>query len=366
MEAELKVARQRLSVLELAQALGNVKEACRRRGMDRTSFYEWRKRFETQGLEGLKDLPPIHKTHPQTTPPEVVERIKALALKHPAKGCGYVSGLLALEGIKLSQVTVQEILARHDLGTKRDRWLALERQHQAEGIELSAEQERYLEKLNPSFAERHVESSAPGELLSADTFTVGSIKGIGRIYMHVVVDTYGSMAFGMLHTTKQPEAAVSVMHNDALPFYKARKLGVKAVLTDNGREFCGTDTHPYEMYLELNGIDHRRTRIRTPRTNGFVERFNRTVKDEFFASAFRAKMYANVAGLQHDLDAWMQHYNYNRPHLGYRNQGRRPIDTVEEYIKKTTEGEGVATPSPSVTSANTAPRTRGKSVRKEG
>jgi transposase InsO family protein len=329
MDAETKVARQRLSVLELAEKLGNATEACRRRGMDRTSFYEWRKRFEVQGLEGLKDLPPIHKTHPQTTPPETVERIKALALKHPAKGCAYLSGLLAREGINVSNVTVQEILNRHDLGSKRERWLALEQQHYESGLELSEEQVKHIEKHNPCFAERQVKSSAPGELLSADTFTVGSIKGIGRIVMHAVVDTYGSMAFGILHTGKQPEASVSVIHNDVLPFYKEHGLPVKAVLTDNGREFCGTPAHPYELYLDLASIEHRRTKVRTPRTNGFVERFNRTVKDEFFATAFRSKLYISIDQLQADLDEWLLHYNYTRPHLGYRNHGRCPIETVE-------------------------------------
>ena len=98
MDAVTKVAKQRLSVLQLAEKLGNAAEACRKRGMDRTSFYEWKRRFQTQGFEGLKDLPPVHKSHPQTTAPEVVERIKALALEHPAYGCNRIEAMLALEG----------------------------------------------------------------------------------------------------------------------------------------------------------------------------------------------------------------------------------------------------------------------------
>ena len=86
-DAGTKLAQSRLSVLALTKELGNVAEACRQRGLDRTSFYEWKRRFQTQGFEGLKDLPPIHKSHPQTTPTPVVERIKALALEHPAYGC---------------------------------------------------------------------------------------------------------------------------------------------------------------------------------------------------------------------------------------------------------------------------------------
>ena len=113
----------------------------------------------------------------------------------------------------------------------------------------------------------------------------GTLKGIGRVYLHAVVDTHGSYAFGFLHVSKQPEAAVAVLHNDVLPFYRQLDLPVTAVLTDNGREFCGTERHPYELYLALNDIEHRKTRVRTPRTNGFVERFNGTVLEEFFRPA---------------------------------------------------------------------------------
>jgi len=333
MEAKLKIARQRLSVLELAENLGSVTEACRRRGMDRTSFYEWKRRFQTHGLEGLKDLPPIHKSHPQAVKPEVQERILALALEHPSYGCNKIEKLLSLEGPYVSNVTIQKILIDHDLGSRYQRWLAVEKKHAEEGMELSEDQIRFLAKLNPSVRERHVESSGPGELLCQDTFFVGTLKGVGRVYMHTVVDTYGSYAFGFLHTSKQPEAAVAVVHNDVLPFYREQGLEVKALLTDNGREYCGTEAHPYELYLELNEIEHRRTKVRSPRTNGFVERFNRTALDEFYRIVFRRKLYESVEALQADLDSWLHEYNYSRPHLGYRNQGRRPWETIELFIK---------------------------------
>lgn len=337
MLAEVKLAYQRLSILELAEALGNVSEACRQRGMTRTQFYEYKKRFQERGLEGLKDLPPIHKSHPQTTPPEVQEQVIALSLEHPRWGCVKLSDLLKLRGVSVSSPTVQNILIKNGLGQKYDRMLELERRHLEEGFELTEEQVKALEKNNPSFRERHVESSQPGELLSADTYSVGVIKGVGRVYLHAVVDTYGSYAFGYLHTTKQPEAAALVLHNDVLPFYRDRNLPVTAVLTDNGREFCGREMHPYELYLALNDIDHRRTAVRSPQTNGFVERFIRTVKEEFFEVAFRQKFFESVPVLQADLDTWLAHYNTERPHRGYRNMGRRPIDTVnlfQETVKK--------------------------------
>ena len=333
-DAATKLAEHRLSVLELAKELGNVAEACRRRGLDRTSFYEWKRRFQTQGFEGLKDLPPIHKSHPQTTPPETVERIRELALEHPAYGCNRLEAMLSLEGRRVSAITIQKILNDAGLGTRYDRWLRLEEKTAKKAIELTAEQAAFIEKLNPCFRERHVESSAPGELLSADTFFVGNLKGIGKVYLHAVVDTYGSYAFGFLHVSKQPEAAVAVLHNDVLPFYRKLDLPVKAILTDNGREFCGTEKHAYELYLDLNDIEHRKTKVRSPKTNGFVERFNGTVLNEFFRVKMRETFYDSVEALQADLDKWLVHYNTERPHLGYRNQGRRPIETINLFVSQ--------------------------------
>ena len=328
-----KLAHHRLSVLELAQALGNVSEACRQRGLSRQSFYEYKRRFEKHGVEGLKDLPPIPKSHPMTTPAEHVERLLAISLEHPARGCNFLSDRLRLEGISISAPTVQNLLNKHELRTRYDRWLRLEQHVADEGVELSQDQVRFLEKQNPQFRERHVESSGPGELLCQDTFYVGRLKGIGKVYLHALVDSYSSHGFGFLHTSKQPEAAVAVLHNEALPFYAQHGLEVGAVLTDNGTEFCGTPEHPYELYLTLCEIEHRRTKVGRPQTNGFVERFQRTVQEEFFETAWRRKLYDSVETLQADLDAWLLYYNRERPHQGYRNLGRRPYDTIQQYLE---------------------------------
>ena len=337
MTAEKKLARQRLSLLELAQALGSVSEACRRRGVSRTRFYEYKRRFQTHGLEGLKDLPPIARSHPMTTPEPVVARVLEIALEHPAWGCNRVSDWLGLQGVSISPPTVQKIWNERSLGSRYDRWLALE-QHVAERpLALTGEQVQFLEKQNPQWKERHVESSRPGERLCQDTFFVGTLKGVGKVYLQAVVDTFSSHAFGLLATSKQPETAALLLHNDVLPFYRERQIQVSALLTDNGREFCGTEAHPYELYLALNDIEHRRTQVRRPQTNGFVERFNRTVLEEFFREVFRETFYESVEALQSDLDRWLVHYNTERPHQGYRNQGRRPIETIELHLKSVPE-----------------------------
>jgi transposase InsO family protein len=199
---------------------------------------------------------------------------------------------------------------------------------------LTEEHIRLLEKANPCFRERHVESEYPGQLLSQDTFYVGRLKGVGRIYLQAVVDTYGSFGFGKLYTSKRPETAVDILYDRVLPFYEEHQLKVEALLTDNGTEYKGRPMiHLYEIFLDFNDIEHRTTKVGNPRTNGFVERFNRTVLDEFFGKAFK-RFYESLEALQVDLDTWLNYYNHERPHRGYRNMGRRPIETNELGKKK--------------------------------
>lgn len=338
MTAQQKLATQRLTLLQLAQALGNVSEACRHRGVSRSQFYEYKRAFQEQGFQGLLDRPPIPKSFPNETPKEVKEKIIALSIEHPAWGQQRVSDQLQLEGVSVSPATVRNIWLKEGLQTRYQRILRLEEQTHGKDVNLTEEQIRLLEKANPCFRERKVESPYPGYLLSQDTFMVGTMKGVGRIYLQAVVDTYGSYAFGKLYTSKRPETAVDVLYDRVLPFYQEQELKVEHILTDNGREYCGRAMiHPYQVFLELSEIGHRTTKVSTPRTNGFVERFNRTVLDEFFRETFRKKLYTAVDELQNDLDVWLNHYNHERPHRGYRNMGKRPIETIESGKKKKQE-----------------------------
>lgn len=330
MTAEKKIAYNRMTLLQLAERLRNVSEACRRRGISRSQFYAYKWAFQEKGLDGLMDLPPVPKNFPNETPADVKEKVIAVSIEHPAWGPLKVSDHLRLDSISVSPSTVRNIWLKEGLETKYKRILRLEEERNGVDIELTEEQVWLLEKANPCFRERHVESPHPGYLLSQDTFMVGALKGVGRVYLQAVVDTYGSFGFGKLYTSKLPETAVDILYDRVLPFYEEHGLHVEHILTDNGREYCGKPMiHPYQIFLELNDIEHRRTKVATPRTNGFVERFNRTVLDEFFREAFRKKFYSAVEELQGDLDEWMHHYNYERPHRGYRNMGRRPIETIE-------------------------------------
>ena len=338
MTAEQKLAQNRLTLLQLAEKLGNVSKVCRMHKVSRSQFYEYKRAFQELGFEGLIDRPPIPGAHPNELSEDIRRRVVELSLRHPTFGQQRIADQLHLEGVLVSASSVRNIWIKEDMETRYKRLLRLEESASDTGFELTEEHIRLIEKANPCFRERHVESHYPGQLLCQDTFYVGRLKGVGRLYLQAVVDTYGSLAFGKLYTSKRPETAVDVLYDRVLPFYEEQKLPVEAILTDNGTEYKGRPmVHLYEIFLEFHDISHRNTKVGTPRTNGFVERFNRTVLDEFFRTAFREKLYESVDALQKDLDEWLRYYNYERPHRGYRNMGRRPIDTIELGKKKREE-----------------------------
>jgi Homeodomain-like domain/Integrase core domain len=273
MSTEEKIARSRLSVLELSYILGNVRAACHQHGMTPTQFDAYQQCYQQYGIEGLKDLPPIHQLSPQTIPPKVVEQILAIRLAQPAWSSDTISVYLTQQGMTISEPTVQDILLQHGRGSKEEQIQQHEQRALDEGIVLTAEQMHMMEQANPGVRERHVERQFPGHLLYLDTFFVGLFNGIGELYLHIVIDSYSGYAFGFLYPGQPPEAAVAVLHNDVLPFYQGHGLAVEAVLTDNRQEWCGASTHPLELYLALNDIKHRRSHALQLQTSSCVERF---------------------------------------------------------------------------------------------
>lgn len=340
MTAKKKVAQKRLTLLQVAEKLGNISKACRMHGISRSQFYEYKRAFQVHGFDGLIDKPPIPGAMPHELSAETKRKIIDLSLAHPTFGHQRIADQLRLESVQVSPSSVRNLWLKEEMETRYKRLLKLEEKAAKEaGFELTVEQIRLIEKANPSFRERHVESSYPGQLLSQDTFYVGRLKGVGRVYLQAVIDTFGSFAFGKLYTSKRPETAVDILYDRVLPFYEEHGLPVEAILTDNGTEYKGRPMiHLYEIFLDLYDIEHRTTKVGCPRTNGFVERFNRTILDEFFRTAFRQTFYESVEALQNDLDAWLHHYNYERPHRGYRNMGRRPFETIQ-LVKQTKKEE---------------------------
>jgi len=326
MTTDKKVARRKLSLLELATELNNVSKACKVMGYSRQQFYEIRRNFQTYGSQGLLDrLPGPKGPHPKRVDKPVEEAILAYSLKRPAHGPVRVSQALMLEGVQVSAGGVRGVWSRHGLLTKHERLLRLEREVGQRRLELNEEQIRLLERFSPEFRERHIETSHTGDLVAVDTFFVGTLKGVGKVYLQSVIDCYSRYAWGRLYTNKLPVTAVHVLNTDVLPTFEQHGAKIKTILSDNGREFCGRpEQRPYELFLQLEEIEHRTTKVRRPQSNGYVERLHRTLLDEHFRVQGRTKWYESVEQMQTDLDAYLQHYNHKRPHQGRNMNGKTP------------------------------------------
>jgi hypothetical protein len=343
MSTREKLIKARMGMLALAEELSNVSRACRRAGISRSHFYEIKDAYEKYGREGLAPELKRRPRMPNQTPPELEAQILEMTGRYPTLSYVRLSDQLKLIGLPISPSTVRCVWLRHGLTLRYHRLLWLEQKTAAEGGVLTEAQMKLLRRFQgrESDPERHIESPRPGYLISQDTYFVGTIKGVGRIYMQSVIDTNCSLAFGKLYLSKLPMTAVDVLNDRVLPFYEEHGVDVEHLLTDNGREYCGRPLHhPFELFLTISHIEHRRTQVGSPQTNGFCERFNRTVKEEFFSVAFRKTLYASIDQLQDDLDRYLDFYNRERAHRGYRTQGRTPYQAFLDGKAVAVEASG--------------------------
>ena len=319
----------KLGLLNLAAELGNISKACKMMGFSRDTFYRYQKAKESGGVGALLDKS-RNKPNLKNRVDEATEKaVTEFAIDYPAYGQVRVSNELRKKGIFVSPSGVRSIWLRHGLESMKLRLFALEKKSAEEGLILTEAQVQALEKKKQDDeASGEIETAHPGYLGSQDTFYVGTIKGVGRIYQQTFVDTYSKWAAAKLYTTKTPITAADLLNDKVLPFFEANKMGIIRILTDRGTEYCGKlENHDYELYLGVNDIEHSKTKARHPQTNGICERFHKTILHEFYQVAFRRKIYVSLEELQKDLDEWLDFYNRERTHQGKMCCGRTPLDT---------------------------------------
>ena len=326
------VIKHKIGLLNLSAELGNVSRACKVMGFSRDTFYRYQAAVETGGVEALIDANRRKPNIKNRIEEETEAAVTAFALEQTAFGQVRVSNELRKRGIFVSPSGVRSVWLRQNLESFKKRLSALEKHVAETGAVLTEAQVQALEKKqDDDVAHGEIETAHPGYLGSQDTFYVGTLKGVGRIYQQTFVDTYSKWAAAKLYTTKTPITSADFLNDRVLPFFTEQGMGVIRILTDRGTEYCGKpEHHDYQLYLALNEIEYSKTKANHPQTNGICERFrfHKTILQEFYQVALRRKNYHSIEELQHDLDDWMAYYNGARTHQGKMCCGRTPMQTL--------------------------------------
>jgi transposase InsO family protein len=329
MTIEQKLIQNKLGLINLAEELGNISQACKVMGFSRDSFYRYRQLLADEGPEGLRERTRRKPNLANRVESHVEQAALKKSFEFPCYGKDRISDQLKLDGIMISGSTVRNIWIRHKLQTLQDRLKWLEQKAQQEGILLTEEQKIALEKKQEDLiAYGEIETAHPGYLGSQDSFYIGYLKGVGRIYQQTFVDTYSKVAICKLYTAKNSLVAADLLNDLVVPFFDQYESRMLRILTDRGSEYCGNiETHSFQLFLALNEIEHTKTKAYHPQTNGICERFHRTILNEFYRVTFRKKVYQTLDELQDDLDQWLEFYNNQRTHQGKMCCGRTPMNT---------------------------------------
>jgi transposase InsO family protein len=324
------IIKHKAGLLNLAEELGNVSKACKVMGVSRDTFYRYQELVHIGGLDSLIDKSRRTPNVKNRIDPDIEQAVIESAIEYPAWGQQRTSNELRKKGVFISGSGVRCVWLRNNLENFKKRLKALEDKVAKDGIILSDAQVAALEKKKQDDeASGEIETHHPGYLGSQDTFYVGNLKGVGRIYQQTFVDTYSKVAFAKLYTTKTPITSADVLNDRVLPFFEQQELPMRRILTDRGTEYCGrVDSHDYQLYLAINDIDHTKTKAMSPQTNGICECFHKTILNEFYQVTFRKKLYSALEELQKDLDEWIEYYNNERIHQGKMCNGRTPMETL--------------------------------------
>jgi len=314
----------RLQVIRRAAEVG-VSAACREAGISRTLFYRWQKRISLYGVDGLH--PRRHRAQPGPMPqltPAAERQILAVAIAQATWGCRRLAAYVARWWrLTIAPSTVQRLLRRHGLGTRRARLLVLEHQSARQTGLLTERTRRQLWGARHG-ATRHVVAHEPGELVCLDTFYIGKLKGVGKVWQITACDAASSYGVAAILPALTHEAAARFLRTTLVPLFEKAGWPLQRVLTDGGNEFKGA----FDEACTALGIRHTRTKPRHAWTNGFVERLQQTILHEHWRIIFRRYYFTGRAALQRTLHRFMRFYNFERPHHGYRVRGRTPASIV--------------------------------------
>lgn len=312
-------------------AAEGVTAACARFGVSRTTFYKWKSRYLAYGEEGLRPKERRAPAMPNQLSAEVEAAILSYISIWPTHGPRRIASELARPkwgAWAVSASGVYNVLRRAGLASRYERLVRLE---EITAPRTAIATERALKAARPRGTKGPVKAASPGELLCLDTFYVGKLKGVGRVWQFTAVDAACSFAFARLAAANNAPEAAAFLTQVILPAYAKAGIIIRAILTDNGSEYKGR----FAKALAAAAIEHRKTRPKSPQTNGFVERFHGTALHEFYRIAFRRKFYRGRRTLNKDLQGFLHYYNFDRTHQGYRLKGRTPASLFSSAQQRT-------------------------------
>ncbi|MDI6783931.1 MAG: IS481 family transposase [bacterium] len=304
-----------------------VTSLCKKHNYSRTWFYKFKERRERLGDEGLRPMARKHPEMPNQVPVDIEYKILDYAKEFPTHGPERISNQLSMErygSIKVGHTGVYGVLSRQDLNTRKKRlqWI-----QELSGVVVNISQ---IERDKEKSKSRHIEASYPGELVGVDIFYVGCLKGVGRIYQQTACDCFSSFGWAKLYLDKTADSTIDFLEKHLLP--KSGWVRIQRLLQDNGKEYTThwlNGKHKFKDACKRNKVKQVFTKVRHPWTNGYAERFNQTLLDEFYQVVFRKKVYPSLEELQKDLDKFLYEYNFERTHQGYKlkeNGYKRPAE----------------------------------------
>jgi transposase InsO family protein len=289
MLVELRLVEQRYqAVLEVLNDGASVTDVARRYGVARQTLHGWLRSYAAEGLRGLADRPSTPLSCPHQMAPPVEARIVELRHQHPGWGPRTISYWLEREGVSPlpGRTSIERCLVRHGLVTPQAR-----RRKRADYVRWERARSMELWQMDIVGGVRLVDG--------------GEAKIVSGIDDH---SRFCVSAFVVARATARPVC-------DALALAMERHGVPEAILTDNGKVFTarfGPGPGPvlFDRICRENGIKHLLTAPRSPTTTGKVERWHKTLRKEFL----NGKVFASIDDAQHQLDGWVRHYNFERPH----------------------------------------------------
>jgi transposase InsO family protein len=314
----------RVRVLEHAAEIGNVAATCRIFGVSRKTFYEWRNVAERYGLESLVPKARRRPQLPNATPTHVVGELLALAVAEPTLGCRQLADRLGERGYVVSNTTVQKLLVHHGLGRRHQR---VARAAALAALVTGLVAEPVHDEM---FGFCHW-ASQPGELIAVDSFYIGNLKGVGKLYQLTAIDT--ATRWAMIGVVLGPVTTEHTCRFITQVQRRWRRMGwaVRTVLSDNGPEYYGLR---FRDHLAASGLRHERIPARSPNHNAVCERFHGTALQECWRPAFHRRRFGSVRQLQAEADAWLHHYNNRRRNHGDYMRSRTPRHVLAEHNRK--------------------------------